>query len=171
MLFHAKAYHTGSVRPHKFHVQNNSVYNIQLCNWLETHLYYNCCHYRGWLSSAEIKKSAQYKCVKGLATNRHSTSIDLMQIWWLLISINRISSTKEMNPIMRKSMSKLVILPSSEQLAKHTQNGTHVTNSKIRDKRMAVSQASNICLQFMLISSCHICRRWMPNWYKVNFIN
>ena len=31
-----------------------------------------------------------------------------MQIWRLLISINWISSTKEMNPITRKSMSKLV---------------------------------------------------------------
>ena len=38
--------------------------------------------------------------------------IDLMQIWWLLISINWISSTKEMNPITRKSMSKLVMQPS-----------------------------------------------------------
>ena len=35
-----------------------------------------------------------------------------MQKWWLLISINQISSTKEMNPIMRKCMSKLVIQPS-----------------------------------------------------------
>ena len=32
-----------------------------------------------------------------------------MQIWQLLISINWISSTKEMNPITRKSMSKLVM--------------------------------------------------------------
>ena len=38
--------------------------------------------------------------------------INLMQIWRLLISINWISSTKEMNPITRKSMSKLVMQPS-----------------------------------------------------------
>ena len=38
--------------------------------------------------------------------------IDLMQIWRLLISINWISSTKEMNPITRKSTSKLVMQPS-----------------------------------------------------------
>ena len=34
-----------------------------------------------------------------------------MQIWQLLIGINWISWTKEMNPIMSKSMSKLVWLP------------------------------------------------------------
>ena len=32
-----------------------------------------------------------------------SVGIDLIHIWWLLISINRISSTKEMKPITRKS--------------------------------------------------------------------
>ena len=45
-----------------------------------------------------------------------------MQIWRLLISINCISSTKETNPITRKSMS----------------NGRHLKNPKIRDKCMAV---------------------------------
>ena len=39
-------------------------------------------------------------------------NIDLFKICWLLISTNRISLTKEMNPITRKSMSKLVIQPS-----------------------------------------------------------
>ena len=39
-------------------------------------------------------------------------TIDLMQIWRLLISINSISSIKEMNPITRKSMSTLVMQPS-----------------------------------------------------------
>ena len=39
-------------------------------------------------------------------------AIDLMQIWRLLISINCISSTKEMNPITRKSVFKLVKRPS-----------------------------------------------------------
>ena len=38
--------------------------------------------------------------------------IDLMLIWRLLISINWILSTKEMNPITRKSVSKLVTQPS-----------------------------------------------------------
>ena len=38
--------------------------------------------------------------------------IDLMQKWRLLISINSISSTEEMNPITRKSMLKLVMQPS-----------------------------------------------------------
>ena len=35
-----------------------------------------------------------------------------MQIWWLLISINLILSSKEINPITRKSVSKLVMQPS-----------------------------------------------------------
>ena len=39
-------------------------------------------------------------------------TIDLMQIWRSLISINLISSTKEVKPITRKSMSKLVTQPS-----------------------------------------------------------
>ena len=43
-------------------------------------------------------------------------NIDLMKIWRRLISINWISSAKEINPIMRKSMSKLVIQPSFRAL-------------------------------------------------------
>ena len=36
--------------------------------------------------------------------------IDLMQIWRLLININWISSNKEMNPIVRKSVSRLTAI-------------------------------------------------------------
>ena len=54
--------------------------------------------------------------------------IDLMQIWRLLISINWISSTKEMNSITRKSMSKLVKFQSCRP---NTRNGRHLKNSKI----------------------------------------
>ena len=48
------------------------------------------------------------KCSKGAFCVCLHDCIDLMQVWWLLISINWISSTKEMNLIARKSMSKLV---------------------------------------------------------------
>ena len=44
--------------------------------------------------------------------NKSKNIIDLMQIWRLLISINWTSSTKELSPITRKSVSKLVTLPS-----------------------------------------------------------
>ena len=42
----------------------------------------------------------------------HSTIDLIMHIWRLLLSINWISSIKEINPITRKSMAKLVTQPS-----------------------------------------------------------
>ena len=50
--------------------------------------------------------------LQGKKGNERISSMDIMQILRLLISINWISSTKEMNPITRKSMSKLVTQPS-----------------------------------------------------------
>ena len=44
--------------------------------------------------------------VRSSSYHERSNFIDLMQIWRLLISINWISSIKEMNPVTRKSMSK-----------------------------------------------------------------
>ena len=57
--------------------------------------------------------------------------VDLMQKLRLLISINLVSSTKEMNPITRKSMSRLVT-QSILRALKHTRNGRHLKNPKIR---------------------------------------
>ena len=79
----------------------------------------------------------------------------LMQKWWMLISINWISSSKEMNPITRKSISKLVT-------AKFQKSGPNTCGTagiskipKIRENCMAV--------RFVLPQepqSCH--RQWLP---------
>ena len=52
-----------------------------------------------------------------------------MQIWWLLISRNWISSTKE---IRRKSVSKLVMQPSFRAVGQTHANGRHLKNPKIK---------------------------------------
>ena len=65
--------------------------------------------------------------------------IDFMQIWRLLITINWIASTKEMNSITRKSVSKLVTQP------------THLVTHFVMGLIPLVDE-----IQFMLISSRHI---------------
>ena len=65
------------------------------------------------------------------------TQLDFMQIWRLLISINWISLTKEINPITRKSVSKLVTRPSFIAWP-NTRNCRHLKNPKIRDKCTAI---------------------------------
>ena len=82
-----------------------------------------------WLVCKNEKMTTNSGCAH-ISVKTYCDSIDLMQIWWLLISINWISLTKEMNPITRKSVSKLV--------AKHTRNGRHLKTPKIRDKCMVV---------------------------------
>ena len=76
--------------------------------------------------------------------------IDLMQIWQLLISINYISSTKEMNPIMRKSMSKLVMQPSFRAVGQ-----THMewqTFEKPENKRQMYGSQRYPCLTAIHLS-------------------
>ena len=66
---------------------------------------------------------------------------ELMQIWRLLISINWISSTKE----MRKSVSKLVMQPSFRAVGQtHAEWQTFEKLEMIRDKCMAV-RSSQFC--------------------------
>ena len=79
--------------------------------------------------------------------------IDLMQIWWLLISINLISSTKEMNPITRKTMSKLVT-----QLSFRAVGQTHAewqTFEKLENKRQMNGSQSLLLEFFKCLPDCH----------------
>ena len=91
--------------------------------------------------------------------------IDLMQIWWLLISINWISLTKEMNPITRKSMSKLVMQPSFRAVGQtHTKwktfekpkNKRHMYGSRLTHARLPY-----VCLLFSGFSNVYY-SAWLP---------
>ena len=64
-----------------------------------------CLYSKGWDMSTEINEQLVV-CCKCQEQDYRS-----YQIWRLLISINWISSTKDMNPITRKSVSKLVTQP------------------------------------------------------------
>ena len=58
------------------------------------------------------RKSPQLGDFSLLRREKKDGLTDPMQTWRLLISMNWISSAKEMNPITRKGMSKLVMQPS-----------------------------------------------------------
>ena len=81
-------------------------------------------------------------------------SIDLMQIWRLLISINRITSTKEMNPITRKSMSKAK--PSFRAVGQ-----THAewqTFEKLKNVwQSGMGCGDNCVVEFSIVSYCISC--------------
>ena len=86
--------------------------------------------------------------------------IDLMQIWRLLISINGISSIKEMNPITRKSVSKLVTQPSFRAVGQ-----THAewqTFEKPENKRQIMygSQAWVDWVPYIFSNVCHFVCVW-----------
>ena len=90
-------------------------------------------------SGVDVSPLFLFEGIRTLLESTEENNLPYMQIWALLISIHKISLTKEMNPITRKSMSKLVIQPSFR--AKHTLNGRHSKNLKIRDKCMAVGHS------------------------------
>ena len=96
---------------------------------------------------------------------------------WLLISINLISSTKEMNPITRKTMSKLVTQPSFRAVgqthAENPENKRHMNGSQslLLEVFKCLPDCHTFVSYFRVSQSCHICIRCVVKKNKIVWLS